>query len=404
MKLIDRKQYGDQLLKLKGNSAVKIITGIRRSGKSSIMKVFSKNLVSSGNRKKVVEINFDDAEYWDTESGKDLIDLIEAITLGNEAYLLLDEIQNVDGWERAIVSLQNKGIYDIYLTGSNSKLLSSELSTRMTGRYFGIAVKTLTFREFLEFRKNESENGSVEEEFRRYLRYGGFPFIHPITEDEKITYQLIEDVCMSIIFRDIVDRFGLRNIELLRRMVLFLLDNAGNPFSLERLQSNSKAGFPDIRPNTAYEYLGALENAFIIRRLKRYDIRGNTILSRGEKIYPADHSMVHSFLGYSDLRISGIMETILLNELEYRGYQVFTGESNGKEIDFVGIRGNERVYIQATYRMGNAESTIEREFLPLISIPDQYGKFVVSMDENWSGGYEGVKYRRFVDFLLSDEW
>lgn len=404
MRLIDRKQYGNQLFKLRGNSAVKIITGIRRSGKSSIMRVFSNNLAASGDKKKVIEINFDDSEYWDVESGKDLIKLIEEYTSGKEAYLLLDEVQNVDGWERAIVSLHNKGIYNIYLTGSNSKLLSSELSTHMTGRFFGIPVKTLTFREFLEFRNEVPEKESVEDEFKLYLRYGGFPFIHPLIDDEKIIYQHIEDVTMSIIFRDIVDRFGLRNTELLRRMVLFLMDNAGNPFSLARLQSNSKIGFPDIRPNTAYEYITALENAFIIRRLKRYDVRGNTILSKGEKIYPADHSMIHALLGHSDTRISGVMETILLNELEYRGYQVFTGDSKGKEIDFVGIRGSEKIYIQVTYRMGDSESTVDREFAPLVSITDQYDKFVVSMDENWSGGYEGVKYRKFVDFLLSDEW
>jgi predicted AAA+ superfamily ATPase len=321
--------------------------------------------------------------------------------------VLLDEIQEVDQWERAVNSLLTEGNADIYITGSNSRLLSSELATYIAGRYIEIKIKPLSFAEYLLFKESYSpalKRHSLSAELENYIRLGGFPVAHiGVYDDAEQIYRIVNDIYASAILRDTVQRHKIRNIEILERVVRYVFDNIGNTFSAKGVTDYFKNEKRRIDPETVYNYLSALEDAFIIRRIPRYDIKGKVILKTQEKYYAGDHSLVYAVMGYRDRIIAGILENIVLHEMERRDYAVYAGKLDAGEVDFVGERRGKKIYIQISYRLGDSE-TIEREFAPLLKIKDQYPKYVISMDDFWKDDVEGVKHCSVADFLLMDEW
>lgn len=292
---------------------------------------------------------------------------------------------------------------DIYLTGSNSHLLSSELATFLAGRYVEIPIYTLSYREFLEFRKgffpDNSNNGNL---FLQYLRKGGFPVIHTGEYSEESAYKIVYDIYSSVILRDTVQRYKIRDVELLERVVRYAFDNIGKTFSGKNVADYFKSQQRKIDINTVYNYLTALEGVFILYRVPRYDLKGKEILKTREKFYLGDISIIYATMGNRDRMISGILENIVFLELKRRGYDVYVGKSDNTEINFVAEKQGEKIYVQVTYRLDN-EQTIEREFGNLLSIDDQYPKYVVSMDEFWQDSIEGVRHLYISDFLMNEE-
>ncbi|MGB4446314.1 MAG: ATP-binding protein, partial [Dysgonamonadaceae bacterium] len=385
---------------------VKIITGIRRSGKSSILKLFKERLVVKGvSAEHIVYVNFESFVYADLRTAENLYNyLVPKLASANEkSYLLLDEIQEVKEWEKCVNSLLVDFNIDIYLTGSNSHLLSSELATFLAGRYVEIPVFTLSFKEYLRFRSSfsKSEEPNNKEAFVRYLRLGGFPAIHIAEYTEESAYKIVYDIYSSIILRDTVQRYNIRNVELLERVVRYVFDNIGNTFSGKNVADYFKSQQRKIDINTVYNYLNALEGAYIIYRVPRYDVKGKEILKTQEKYYLSDISLLYATMGYKDRMVSGVLENIVFLELKRRNYAVYTGKSDSREIDFIAEKQGEKLYVQVAYKLESRE-TVDREFSPLLDIKDQYPKYVVTMDDFWKENVGGVQHFHISDFLLME--
>lgn len=402
--MITRELYLKQLLNYIDKPVIKIITGIRRSGKSTMLLLLRDLLLEQGvKEEQILYVNFESLTYADLNTAESLYGYIVSwIRKDTKNYLLLDEIQEVKDWEKCINSLIVDFQVDIYLTGSNSHLLSSELATFLSGRYVQIPVYTLSFREYLQFHYDYNKKVITgTEAFIRYLRLGGFPVIHIGDFPVEIVYKIVSDIYSSVILRDTVQRYQIRDIELLERVVRFAMDNIGNTFSGKNVADYFKSQQRRIDINTVYNYLTALEGAFVLYRVPRYDVKGKEILKTQEKYYLGDVSILYATMGYKDRQISGVLENLVFLELKRRGYDVYVGKADTCEIDFVAQKQNKKIYIQVAYRL-DSHSTVQREFEPLLSIKDQFPKYVVTMDEFWKESIEGVRHSHFSDFLLSD--
>ena len=318
-----------------------------------------------------------------------------------KTYLLLDEVQEVDNWEKAVNSLMADFNVDIFVTGSNSRMLSSEISTYLTGRYVSFKIFPLTFSEYLNFRRVYSQPNDIKSEFARFIRYGGFPAIHThhFTLDE--AYTIIRDIYNSTIFTDIVRRNQIRKIDQLERIVKYILDNIGQTFSATTISKYIKSQNRSLDTETIYNYLNKLEKAFIIYRCPRFDIKGKAFLKTQEKFYIADPALKYSVLGYNPNTVATIIENIVFIELSARGYKVQVGKLDDFEIDFIALKPNHKIYIQVTYSI-NSPATEEREYNNLLKIKDNYPKFVLRMDDFANSNYEGIQTMHIADFLLSD--
>ena len=403
--MIKRDNYLKQIEPFINKPFVKILTGIRRSGKSTVLSLLKDELISSGiSAEQIIMINFESIVYSEISTAVKLYEYISCqIKPSTKYYLLLDEIQEVSQWEKTINSLMIDFDTDIYLTGSNSHLLSSELATYLTGRYIEIAVNTLSFREYIDFRKKYFHDtaSNRKELFISYLRLGGFPVIHTADYATDTAYKIVYDIYSSVILRDTVQRYKIRDIELLERVVRFAFDNIGRTFSGKNVADYFKNQQRKIDINTVYNYLKALEGAFVLYRVPRYDIKGKEILKTQEKYYVSDVSLLYATMGYRDRMISGILENIVYLELKRRGYKVYVGKLYSKELDFIAEKQSEKIYIQITYKL-ESEQTVEREFSNLLEIDDQYPKYVISMDDFWKDTIDGVQHIHISDFLLND--
>jgi predicted AAA+ superfamily ATPase len=400
--MISRPKYIEAIIPFIGKPQIKIITGIRRSGKSTVLRLLKEEIAQRGVQpEQIISINFESFAHSDLLEASKLYAFIrQKIKSENKHYLLLDEIQEVNQWEKAVNSLLVDFNIDIYLTGSNSHLLSSELSTYLAGRYVEIPVYTLSYQEFLDFRKHyfpEHQNGG--DLFTNYLRKGGFPVIHTADYLEESAYKVVYDIYSSVILRDTVQRYKIRDIELLERVIKYAIDNIGNTFSGKNVADYFKSQQRKIDINTVYNYLHALEGAFVLYRVPRYDLKGKEILKTQEKFYVSDVSLIYATIGNRDRMIGGILENIVFLELKRRGYKVFVGKLGNYEIDFVAEKAGEKMYIQVAYKL-ESEQTVKREFGHLLSIRDQYPKFVITMDEFWRDNIEGVQHLFITDFLL----
>lgn len=404
--MIFRPNYLAQLQKWINKPQIKIITGIRRSGKSSILVLLKEELNKLGiAQHQIVSINFESFATEQLKNAPALYQYLQdKIQNKQKYYILLDEIQEVLDWEKVVNSLVVDYDVDIYLTGSNSHLLSSELATHLAGRYVEIPIYTLSYQEFLDFKtfyfpaQNTSESSFVE-----YLRKGGFPVVHTLNYDEESAYKVIRDIYASVILRDTVQRYKIRDIDLLERVIRFVFDNIGNTFSGKKIADYFKSQHRKTDVNTIYNYLNALEGAFVLYRVSRYDIKGKEILKTQEKFFVSDLSLVYAMMGYRDRMIGGILENLVFLELKRRGYQVYIGKLDTKEIDFIAEKMGKKIYIQVAYKL-ESEATVSREFNTLLAVEDQYPKYVVTMDELWKDDIEGVKHMHIQDFLLSESY
>ena len=402
--MIARPTYIAQLKPFIDKPQIKILTGIRRSGKSTVLLLLKDELLARGVKKEqIISINFESFSVSHLLTASKLYQYIKnEVQSSGKFYLLLDEIQEVEDWEKAINSFLVDFDVDIYLTGSNSHLLSSELATFLAGRYVEIPVYTLSYREYLEFRKSYfSDTQNKGNLFFHYLRKGGFPVIHTADYPDESAYMVVYDIYSSVILRDTVQRYKIRDVELLERVIKYAFDNIGNTFSGKNVADYFKSQQRKVDLNTIYNYLNALEGAFILYRVPRYDIKGKEILKTQEKFYVSDISIIYATMGNRDRMIGGILENIVFLELKRRGYSVFVGKSDNGGIDFVAEKQGHKVYIQVAYKLENRE-TVAREFGNLLSVGDQYPKYVVTMDEFWKDAIEGVVHLHITDFLLKE--
>jgi predicted AAA+ superfamily ATPase len=405
--MIKRDLYLNKLCDYIDKPLIKVITGIRRCGKSAILLLLRDELLKKGiTEKRIIYLNFESLELSDIDKAEILYKYVkEKITDKKRYYLLLDEIQEVDSWEKAVNSFFADFNADIYITGSNSRMLSSELATYLTGRYVVINLYTLSFAEYLLFRQVRTGKNPVDirKEFTIFLRSGGFPVLHVSDYAEETAGRVVYDIYSSIILRDVVQRNNIRDVKLLERVVRFVFDNVGNKFSAGNVADFFKSQQRKIDLNTVYNYLNALEGAYIIYRVPRYDIKGKEILKTLEKYFVGDPALIHAVMGYKDRIISGLLENIVLLELMRRGFRVFTGSSDEKEIDFIAEKGDKKTYVQVSFRM-DSQSTIDREFSPLLEIRDHHPKYVVTLDEIWHDNIEGIQHIHIADFLLMKEY
>ena len=405
--MIERELYMNQIHPFMNRPFVKVIAGIRRCGKSVVLQLIAEELKRQGvTEERIVYMNFESFEWMDIADAKALYLYIKTKVekTSGRVYILLDEIQEVKDWEKAVNSFMVDWDVDVYVTGSNSRLLSSELSTYLAGRYVSFYIMPLSFNEYLLFHGINSDSKDVlREEFQKYLRMGGFPAVHTGDYSLESIYKLVYDIYSSVILRDTVQRHGIRNVELLERVVRFVFDNIGSRLNAKNIADYFKSQQRRVDINTVYNYLDALQGAFIIQRVPRYDIKGKEQLQTNEKYFVSDLSLVYAVMGYKDRMISGALENIVYWEMKRRGYDTFIGKQDSREVDFVGIRRDEKIYVQVTYRM-ESDTTVEREFAPLLDISDHYPKFVVSMDDVWQDNIEGVRHRHIADFLTDENW
>ena len=405
--MIRRDLYLNQLCDYIDKPFIKVITGIRRCGKSAVLLLLRDELFRRGiTEKQIIHLNFESLELSDIDKAEVLYKYVkEKINDEKRYYFLLDEIQEVESWEKAVNSFFVDFNADIYITGSNSRMLSSELATYLTGRYVEIILYTLSFAEYLLFQqvRTGKESEDIRKDFSLFLRSGGFPVLHVSDYTEETAGRVVYDIYSSIILRDVVQRNNIRDVELLERVVRFVFDNIGNKFSAGNIADYFKSQQRKIDLNTVYNYLNALEGAYIIYRVPRYDIKGKEILKTLEKYFVGDPALIHAVMGYRDRIISGLLENVVLLELMRRGYRVFTGSSDEKEIDFIAEKGDKKIYVQVSFRM-DSRSTIDREFSPLLEIRDHHQKYVVTLDEIWHDNIEGIQHMHIADFLLIKEY
>lgn len=378
---------------------IKVITGMRRVGKSFFLHMLIEELENRGIGKQSILLI--DKESLDFDFIKNYEDLHHFVQdhfkdVTGRRYLLIDEAQEIGSWEKTISSLQKSGEYDIYVTGSNAHLLSSEIATLISGRYIECQIYALGFDEFLSFRKNS--RGNDEEEFNNFLRFGGFPALHHFDFDEETVYQYISSVYNTILLKDIVKRNKIRNVQLLENITRFVFDNIGNIFSAKKVSDYLKSQKMRIGVETVQNYLSYLCDTYALHKVNRYDVKGKRLLKVHEKYYLGDIGLRHALLGFREADISGILENIVYLELLRRGYRVYIGKFGGREIDFVAEREGEKIYIQVAYLLSSPE-VIEREFAVLMDVRDNYPKYVLSLDTHFGSDMEGVKRINIRDFL-----
>ena len=403
--MIDRPLYLNKIMPYVDTPFVKILTGVRRCGKSTILKMIMKKLKEERNivDEQILNYRFDSMEYEDMTTKELYLELKSKILQDKKTYLFLDEIQEIEGWEKVVNTLAADFDVDIYITGSNSRMMSSEISTYLTGRYITFHIYTLSFEEYLTFKKSYTTLKDLKQEFSNYVRLGGFPATHLQDYSQDEVYTIVKDIYNSTIFSDIVRRNQIKKIDQLERVVKYTFNNIGNTFSAKSISNYLKAEQRKIDNETVYNYLEKLQKAYILHKCSRYDLQGKAILKTREKFYLADISLRYSVLGYSVDSIASSLENIVYLELKRRGYDVYIGKMNDKEIDFVATKQNNKIYVQVTQEI-KSEKTQKREYDQLLEIRDNYPKYVVMANDFAGGNYEGIKTMNIIDFLLSKDY
>lgn len=394
-----RSFYNDQIRPWVGKPVIKVLTGMRRVGKSCVLRQIEPLLRGHGiPQKRILFIDKEDLAFDDIRDHRHLAAWIRKRAPAGRAALLVDEVQEIDGWERVVNSCLKEGRFDIYVTGSNARMLSSDLATLLSGRYVEIPILPLSLPEFLQFQSEPTAR--ARELFPVYLRYGGLPALQQLSDDEQSRYQYLSSVFDTIVLKDVITRHEVRNVPLFRNICRFAFDNTGQLFSAKRVADYLKSQRLVVTVDTVQRYVGYLCDAFVFHRLRRYDLRGKRHLEINEKYYPGDIGLRHAVLGYRDDAINGMLETLVHQELVRRGYTVSVGKLGSREIDFVADRGKERLYVQVAYLMPTAE-TREREFRVLEEVPDNHPKLVLSLDPVAVEHPGGIRHAHVVDFLIA---
>ena len=380
---------------------VKILSGVRRCGKSTILEMIQDELKNRGiEEERIISKRYTEMDVDENYTSKDMYaELKSLIADKGRCYLFIDEPQEVDNWEKVVNSLFESEDVDIYITGSNSKLMSSEISTYLTGRYVSINCYTLSFKEYLNF-KGKSE-ADAKDMFEEYLQFGGFPIVGISNFDTRSAYQVVDGIYSAVITRDISKRHRIRNKDLFDRVVKYIIENVGKTFSANSIVKFLKNEKRSLSVESIYNYIKWLSEAFIIYPCQRYDLQGKSILKTQEKYYLSDISIKYSKMGFNKQMTSAMLENIVYLEMKRRGYDVYIEKNDTKEIDFVGIRRDEKIYVQVCVELPT-EST--RETDNLMDIKDHYHKYVVCMDDLGVGNENGIEIVHITDFLLRDSW
>lgn len=397
--MIIRNEYVNEIKKFIDIPLVKVLSGVRRCGKSTILDMIKIELINMGKGNDlIISRKYNEVQFEDMTSKEMYLDLINEIKDNKKYYLFLDELQEIKGWEKVINDILEKYNVDIYVTGSNSKLMSSEISTYLSGRYVSIPVYTLSFKEYLDFKKSEKNNKTM---FEEYLQFGGFPLVGISNFNTTSAYQVVEGIYSAVITRDISKRHKIRNKELFDRVVKYLIENVGKTFSANSIVKFLKNEKRTLSVETIYNYLKWLSEAFIIYPCSRFDLQGKTVLKTQEKFYLSDISIKYSKFGFNSSMIASMLENIIYLELKRRGYETYIGKNQTKEIDFIGIRREEKVYIQVCR---DIPKNSDRELSNLMEIKDHYHKYVVTMDNLAKGNENGIEIVHIADFLLREQW
>ena len=398
-----RNFYLNKIKSFMGKPVIKIITGVRRVGKSCFLKQIIQLLKQQQvNEKNILYIDMEQLEFDFIKNYRDLNNYVNRSfsSIPGDKYLFIDEIQEIEQWEKTINSLLNKGSMDIYITGSNAHLFSSELATLVSGRYIEFPIYSLSFKEFLLFRGNQKKDQF--QEFQDYLRFGGLPGIHHFEFVEDILYQYLRSIYDTIVLKDIIKRHDIRNVHLLENINKYLLDNIGNTFSARRISNYLKSQKLSVGVDTVQNYISYFLDTFAAFKIQRYDIKGKRILEFHEKYFLADVGLRHAVLSYRASELPGVLENLVFLELKRKNYTVYIGKLGDNEIDFIAEKKDKKLYIQAAYLLAT-EEIIKREFTPLQQIRDNYPKYVLSTDTLLGNDYEGIRWMNIMDFLLSDE-
>ena len=399
--MILRPDYIEAVKPFMDAPLVKILTGVRRCGKSTIFEMIRQELLERGiPEDHIIMKKYTEMDIPDTITAKQMYDeLVSRVEDDKRYYFLLDEIQESKGWEKAVNSLLEGMNADIYVTGSNSKLMSSEISTYLTGRYISIPVFTLSFREYLEFKKESTQ--SYDKLLEEYIKFGGFPIIALGEYEQQSAYQIVDGIYHTVVSRDIVKRHRINKQDLFDRVVKYVIENMGKTFSASSISNFLKSENRKVSIESIYNYLRWLEQAFIIFPCERYDMQGKSILKTQEKYYLADVSFRYALFGYNRKMLDGVMENIVYLELRRRGYDVYVGKNNTKEIDFIAIHKDEKIYVQVCVQIPENSN---REVGNLMEIRDHYPKYVVTLNEMDVGIENGIRIVHLRDFLLAKQW
>lgn len=402
--MINRPIYLNKLISFKDHEAIKVITGIRRCGKSSILALFAEHLKSVGvSNDNILQINFEDLQYGNmtylelNNFIKEKLDSVEG-----KFYILLDEIQKIDKWELAVNSLRLDNRTDIYITGSNAYMLSSQLSTYLSGRYVEIKMQPLSFKEYLDFYKDSDI--SRETKFNNYLKYGGMPGLATFEFNEPQIIQMLDGIFSTVLMKDIIEQADVRAPALITKITKFLADNVGNNVSINKIKNtliSQNVISKGMKPSTIDNYIMLLENAFVFYNANRYDIKGKEYLKTQGKYYMVDTGLRNYFIGFRGEDRGHLIENVVYMELLHRGYNVSIGKINDKEVDFVATKFNDKLYVQVTDSLVEA-STRVREFASLKAINDNFEKIILTLDNVFVGtNDEGIKVLNLIDWLVS---
>lgn len=399
--MISRDNYLQRLKAFKDNKLIKVITGIRRCGKSTLLELFKEYLKGEGvSDDNIIHINLELMKYDDVRDYKTFYNLItEKIKNNDRCYLLIDEVQQVDKWEKAINSMNVEFNVDIYITGSNAYLLSSEISTLLSGRYVEIKMLPLSFKEYLEF-DHLPHDWTLEDKFNQYLKFGSLPAVPTLPQDNTTINEFLLGIYNTVIVKDVISRNNIKDIGLLEQIVKYVVVNTGNIISANKISGyiSSQGRGETTKATTVSNYLDMLEKAYIIYPVKRYDIKGKEQLKNLAKYYVVDTGIRNMLMGYSDSDFGHVLETIVYLELIRRGYQVFIGKWYELEVDFIAVKQDEKKYYQVCLSLMD-EKVKERELAPLKAIPDNYEKTILSMDKSYITDHEGIKFQNIIDFL-----
>lgn len=403
--MIKRELYMKRIRPFIGSDLIKVMTGIRRCGKSVMLELIKQELIESGvNPIQFISINFEDLSYSHLQTAKSLHDEItnRAKDIDGKVYLFFDEIQEVKDWEKCINSFRVSLDCDIYITGSNAKLLSGEPATYLGGRYVEFVIYPFSFGEFIELYRPINPDVSIQQCFQKYLITGGMPYLANIRYADEPSKQYLHDLFNSVQLKDIVKRNKIRDVDLLERIIAYVIANVGTTFSARSLTKFLKSEQRTVAPETTLNYTKYCCDAYLFYQVKRVDLQGKQILSTNEKYYIADHGIREAVFGGNMRDINLILENIVYLELLRRGYKVTVGKTGEKEIDFVCDKRGDKLYVQVTYLLAS-EDTIKREFGAYDTIRDNFPKYVVSLDE-FDMSRNGIKHQNIRDFLLAEEW
>lgn len=393
--MIERPYYINKIRPFIGKSLIKVLIGQRRVGKSYLLQQIKDIISRQSPDSQIIYINKEQYEFSEIKTSTDLFVYIKQNTIeGSNVALFIDEVQDIESFEIVLRDLASRDNYDIYCTGSNANLLSSELATYLSGRYIEIKVFGLSYTEFITFHNLEESINS----FNLYLKHGGLPYLVNLSAETQVVYEYLTSIYNTILLKDVVARFKVRNIKFLENLVLFLADNMGSIVSSKKISDYLKSQKINISTQVVIDYLGYLEASFLVFKVKRTGIEGKKIFEIGEKYFFEDIGIRNAIVGYSPNDIHKILENVVYLHLKMSGYAITVGVEGNKEIDFIAQKSGEKIYVQVAYMLTNQE-TIEREFGNLLEIPDNYPKYVVTMDDlSETVSYKGINRVHVKDF------